>query len=95
MTADTAYTLSNVTAAHTIAAAFSANSYTLTVGTVGAGTVGRSPDQATYAYGSAVQLTALPAGGRRSPTGSSMRASRWSSWPRRTSGAPGSMDSPG
>jgi uncharacterized repeat protein (TIGR02543 family) len=37
--------------------------YSLTVNTVGSGSVTKNPDQATYASGSSVQLTATPAAG--------------------------------
>jgi beta-lactamase superfamily II metal-dependent hydrolase len=60
---DTAYTFPGVTADHTIAATFSADAYALTVATVGAQTVTKSPDQPSYLYGSSVQLTATPAAG--------------------------------
>ncbi len=39
--------------------------YTLTVNTVGSGSVTKNPDQATYTSGSSVQLTAVPAAGWR------------------------------
>ncbi len=76
MTPDTSYTFTNVTAGHTISAAFSTDSYALTVNIVGAGAVGRNPDQPAYAYGSAVQLTATPSAGWA-----------FSSWSGDTSGA--------
>jgi len=41
-----------------ITATFSQNAYTLTVGTVGDGTVDKDPDQATYYYNDVVTLTA-------------------------------------
>jgi hypothetical protein len=59
----TSYTFSNVTADHAITAFFSINMYTLTVNAVGGGTVGKAPDQATYAHGTNVSLTALPSVG--------------------------------
>ena len=37
--------------------------YTLTVNTVGSGSIGKVPDQATYLYGDVVTLTATPAAG--------------------------------
>ncbi len=40
-----------------------AASYTLTIGTVGSGTVTKNPNQATYPSGSTVSLTATPAAG--------------------------------
>jgi beta-lactamase superfamily II metal-dependent hydrolase len=43
--------------------AISADAYALTVATVGAVTVTKSPDQASYPYGSIVELTASPAAG--------------------------------
>ncbi len=63
VTPDTTYTFSNVTGAHTIAATFSAYEYALAVSTVGGGTVMKSPDQSSYAYGTSVQLDALPGAG--------------------------------
>ena len=39
-------------------------SYTLTVSTIGSGSVTRSPDQTSYTSGSAVSLTAIPASGQ-------------------------------
>jgi uncharacterized repeat protein (TIGR02543 family) len=45
---------------YTITANFAQNEYTLTINTVGSGTVTRNPDQATYHYGDIVQLTASP-----------------------------------
>src|SRR5204862_73849 len=56
------YTFTNVTADHTIAASFAIDTYTLTVSLAGNGTgsVARSPNQATYPWGSTVQLTATP-----------------------------------
>ncbi len=59
----TSYTFTNVTAAHTITASFAINTHTLTVNTVGVGTVGKSPDQALYDYGTVVTLTAAPTPG--------------------------------
>ncbi|WP_169336219.1 Ig-like domain-containing protein [Pontibacter roseus] len=43
--------------------AITTTGYTLTVSTVGSGTVAKSPDQSTYAAGSTVSLTASPAAG--------------------------------
>jgi uncharacterized repeat protein (TIGR02543 family) len=44
-------------------ATFTINTYTLTTVIVGSGTVARVPDQATYAHGAGVELTATPADG--------------------------------
>ena len=63
VTPDTSYTFSNVTAGHTIAATFSADEYPLAVSMVGSGTVTKSPDLATYPYGTSVRLDAVPAEG--------------------------------
>jgi len=41
-------------------ATFAINTYAVSTAVVGTGTVSRSPDQATYEYGSSVQLTAAP-----------------------------------
>jgi beta-lactamase superfamily II metal-dependent hydrolase len=60
---ETTFTFTNVTAAHSIGATFSANTYTLVVSTVGSGTVTRIPDQADYAYGTTVRLAATAAAG--------------------------------
>ncbi len=46
-----------------VTAHFTANQYTLTVSTVGSGSVTKNPDQATYTYGQVVTLTAVPAAG--------------------------------
>jgi len=46
-----------------ITATFTQDEYTLTVTTVGDGSVGKSPDQATYLYGDSVTLTATAAEG--------------------------------
>ncbi|MBI5168125.1 MAG: T9SS type A sorting domain-containing protein [Candidatus Eisenbacteria bacterium] len=59
----TGYTFTNVTAAHTIAASFAADQLALTVSHTGTGSVAKSPDLASYAYGSAVTVTATPATG--------------------------------
>jgi hypothetical protein len=59
----TSYTFSNVTADHAITAFFSVNMYTLSVNTVGGGTVAKAPDQPTYVHGTNVSLTALPSVG--------------------------------
>jgi NOL1/NOP2/fmu family ribosome biogenesis protein len=55
------YTFANVTVGHTIQAAFAVDQETLTVSTAGSGTVARTPDASSYAYGAAVSLTATPA----------------------------------
>jgi uncharacterized repeat protein (TIGR02543 family) len=47
----------------TVAASFAPNTYTLNVTVSGNGTVGKSPDQATYDYGTLVTLTATPTSG--------------------------------
>ena len=58
------YTFTAVTTNQTIAASFAQNAaYTITAAVVGAGSVTRSPDQATYAQGALVQITALPGTG--------------------------------
>jgi len=57
---DTTYTFSNVSADHSIAAAFSGDACEVTVSVVGGGTVTKNPDQASYPYGTGVQLTAAP-----------------------------------
>jgi List-Bact-rpt repeat protein len=54
------YTFTNVRANHTIDASFGPDSFTVTVTIVGSGSVGRSPDQARYAFGQNVSLTATP-----------------------------------
>jgi hypothetical protein len=54
----TSWDFTDVKADHTITAIFTQNEYTLTVTTVGSGTVAKVPDQATYHYGDVVQLTA-------------------------------------
>jgi uncharacterized repeat protein (TIGR02543 family) len=57
-----AYTFTNVTAAHIIAASFALDTYTLTVNTTD-GTVAKNPDQPIYNHGLSVELTATPAVG--------------------------------
>ena len=42
----------------TVTATFTQDEYTLTLTTVGNGTVGLTPDQATYHYGETVELSA-------------------------------------
>src|SRR2546422_11214473 len=44
-------------------ATFAINTYTLSITTVGTGTVAKSPDQPAYDHGTAVQLTATPGTG--------------------------------
>ena len=46
-----------------LTATFTLNSYTLNVTTVGNGSVAKNPNQATYAHGTLVQLTATPGTG--------------------------------
>jgi uncharacterized repeat protein (TIGR02543 family) len=46
-----------------VTATFTGNQYTLTVDTVGSGSVTKSPDQPTYAYNTVVTLTASPQAG--------------------------------
>ena len=46
-----------------VTATFTQNAYTLDVTVVGSGTVAKSPDQATYTYGTEVTLTPTPATG--------------------------------
>ena len=57
----TSYTFAPIAANQTIAASFAINTYTLTLNTVGSGTVAASPSQATYTHGTVVQVTATPA----------------------------------
>ncbi len=57
----TSYTFAPIAANQTIAASFVINTYTLTLATVGTGTLVASPSQATYTHGTVVQLTATPA----------------------------------
>jgi hypothetical protein len=57
------YTFTGVAANHTIAASFAVTVCTLSVSVVGSGSVTKSPDLATYAWGSTVELTALPGSG--------------------------------
>jgi hypothetical protein len=56
----TFYQFAPVTADQTIAASFAINTYTLSLATVGSGTVTPVPDQPTYDHGTLVQLTATP-----------------------------------
>jgi beta-lactamase superfamily II metal-dependent hydrolase len=59
----TGYTFSSVADNHTIAASFASPQLTVVATVVGEGAVTKSPDLATYAYGTAVTLTATPAAG--------------------------------
>ncbi len=59
----TGYTFTNVVAAHTIAASFEADQLALAVSHTGTGSVVKSPDLASYAYGTAVTVTATPGSG--------------------------------
>ncbi|MBI5168566.1 MAG: hypothetical protein HZA61_03665 [Candidatus Eisenbacteria bacterium] len=56
----TNYTFAAIHADQTIAASFAIDEYTLTVNVAGSGAVAKSPDQATYAHGTSVTLTATP-----------------------------------
>ena len=47
----------------TVTATFVQDQYTLTVNIAGQGSVSKVPDQATYTYGTSVQLTAVPQAG--------------------------------
>ncbi len=58
-----AYSFTNVTTTHTIAASFSVNTFGLAVGVVGGGSVVKSPDLADYPQGTEVSLDAVPASG--------------------------------
>ena len=57
------YTFENITADHSISATFDQDAYTLSVETVGQGTVTRVPSQTMYLCGDVVTLTATPAAG--------------------------------
>ncbi len=59
----TNFTFPPLAANQTIAASFAINTYTLTLGTVGSGSVAAVPNQATYTHGTVVQVTATPAPG--------------------------------
>ena len=52
------YTFANVTADHSISATFAPDAYTLTVDTIGSGSVTWTPSQTIYLYGDVVTLTA-------------------------------------
>ena len=56
----TNYTFAPLAANQTISATFVINTYTLTVATVGNGSVAKAPNQVTYNHGTVVQLTATP-----------------------------------
>ena len=47
----------------TVIANFTTNQYTLTINIEGNGTVNKNPNQTTYSYGTAVELTAIPDNG--------------------------------
>src|SRR5439155_15707286 len=59
----TSHTFTNVQANHTISATFVISTYTLTVTTIGSGSVALSPPGGTYNCGTSVQLTATAATG--------------------------------
>ncbi len=59
----TSYGFTNVTTSHSIAASFAANVYTLALTSLGTGSLTKSPNQASYPYGTIVQLTATPGTG--------------------------------
>src|SRR5207249_4119071 len=59
----TTFDFTNVTAAHTIAASFDNDSFTVAVSVVGQGSVAKSPDQPRYAFNQGVSLTATPVAG--------------------------------
>jgi hypothetical protein len=61
----TSYTFPKVTADHSIAAIFAAQTHPLSVTVVGSGTVTRSPDLPQYLHGSTVVLSAAPAPDRQ------------------------------
>ncbi len=48
-----------------VIAAFTQNAYSLTISTVGSGSITLNPSQSSYQYGAVVQLTAIPASGWR------------------------------
>lgn len=82
------YTFNSVTADRMIAASFAADLFTLALTSVGTGSVIKNPNQASYAYGTPVQLTAMPgtgfsftgwsgdAGGSINPLGLTMDANK-------------------
>ena len=55
----TSYTLSSITANHTVAVTFKPIEYTLTLNKIGNGSVTAEPAKATYHYGDSVKLTAI------------------------------------
>ncbi|XHH09006.1 MAG: PQQ-binding-like beta-propeller repeat protein [Candidatus Bathyarchaeia archaeon] len=57
------YTFTSVQEDHRISAVFAADEYTLTIITVGDGSVTKTPENATYHYGDTVQLNAFPNNG--------------------------------
>ncbi len=57
-TGGTSHTLTNIQENHTVNVTFKQIEYTLTLNTIGSGTVTKVPDQVTYHYGDSVQLTA-------------------------------------
>ncbi len=59
----TSYPFTNVIAPHTIHATFKLKTYTLTVNTVGSGSVVKNPDLPSYNHGATVGLTASAAAG--------------------------------
>ena len=59
LTGTTNPTSITITGNMSVMASFTQNQYTLTVSTVGNGSVTRNPNQATYVYGDVVQLTAV------------------------------------
>ncbi|MFI5372745.1 MAG: Calx-beta domain-containing protein, partial [Candidatus Eisenbacteria bacterium] len=59
----TTFGFPNVTTDHTIAASFAANLFTLTLTSLGTGSLTKAPDLPSYPYGTAVQLTAAPGTG--------------------------------
>ncbi|MBK7934610.1 MAG: VCBS repeat-containing protein [Acidobacteria bacterium] len=54
------YTFSTMGPTTTIHAKWTPNAYTLSVATVGSGSVTKNPDQPTYGHGTVVELTAVP-----------------------------------
>ena len=84
----TTYTFNTVTAPHAIAVSFAANLYTLALTSLGTGSIAKSPDQASYASGTPVQLTATggtgfaftgwsgDAGGNANPLGITMDSNK-------------------
>ncbi len=59
----TSYQFTNMQEDHIITATFAANEYTLTITTIGNGSVTATPATATYHYGDIVQLNAIPNNG--------------------------------